>query len=174
VPTVEGRRDVEVNAIDLLERQHREVEELFEELEDAGESARATRERLCREISDQLAVHAEIEERLFYPESRQDDTEAILRESVEEHLSMKRLVAEIMEGGADDERFETRVKVLRDVVRDHVEEEEGELFPRVRKVCTRDELEDLGDRMSALAEKLLEESEPSRRIPGQTDRPAPI
>src|SRR6266542_242892 len=88
-----------MNAIDLLEKQHREVEELFEDFDDAGDGARKTKERLCRDVSDQLAVHAEIEEKLFYPESKQEDTEEILRESVEEHLAMKRLLAEIMEGG---------------------------------------------------------------------------
>ena len=76
-----------MNAIELLEQQHREVEELFEKFENAGERARKTKERLCREIADRLAMHAEIEEKLFYPESKQEDTEEILRESVEEHLA---------------------------------------------------------------------------------------
>ena len=57
-----------MNAIDMLEQQHREVEELFEEFEGAGEGAKKTKERLCREIADALAIHAEIEEKLFYPE----------------------------------------------------------------------------------------------------------
>jgi hemerythrin superfamily protein len=58
-----------MNAIDLLKKQHREVEDLFEKFEKAGENAAKTRERLCREISNRLAVHAEIEEKLFYPEA---------------------------------------------------------------------------------------------------------
>ncbi len=163
-----------MNAIDLLERQHREVEELFERFESAGEGAHKTRERLCREISDQLAVHSEIEEKLFYPEAKQENTEDLLRESVEEHLSVKRLIAEIIEGGTDDEQFRARMKVLKDQVEHHVEEEEGELFPKVRKACSKEELEDLGERMSSMARKLLEEGEPSRNIAGQTDHPAHI
>jgi hemerythrin superfamily protein len=163
-----------VNAIDLLEKQHREVEELFEEFEDAGEGAKKTRERLCREISDQLAVHAEIEEKLFYPESKQADTEELLRESVEEHLAMKRVLAEIMEGGIEDEQFDARMKVLKEQVEHHVEEEEKELFPKVKRSCSREELEDLGSRMDDLAQKLIEEGEPSAKIPDQTDHPAEI
>jgi hemerythrin-like domain-containing protein len=163
-----------VNAIDLLERQHRDVEELFEEFDDASEGAKKTRERLCQDISDQLAVHSEIEEKLFYPESRQEDTEDILRESVEEHLSVKRLLAEIMEAGIEDSNFGARMKVLKEQVEHHVDEEEKELFPKVRKSCSREELEDLGKRMEQLAEKLMEEGEPSSKIPGQTDRAAEI
>ncbi len=163
-----------MNAIDLLKQQHREVEELFEEFESAGEGARKTKERLCREISDQLAVHAEIEEKLFYPESKQPDTEDLLRESVEEHLSVKRVLAEIMDGGIEDPQFEARMDVLEEQVKHHVEEEEQELFPKVRKSCSKEELEDLGDRMNALAQKLMEEGEPSSRIPDQTDQAAPI
>jgi hemerythrin superfamily protein len=163
-----------MNAIDLLERQHRDVEELFEEFEGAGDGARKTRERLCREISDQLAVHAEIEEKLFYPEARQPGTEDLLRESVEEHLAVKRLLAEIMEGGIEDAQFDARMKVLKEQVEHHVEEEEHELFPKVKKACSKEELEDLGDRMDEMAKRLVEEGAPSSKIPDQTDRPAPI
>ncbi len=163
-----------MNAIDLLEKQHREVEELFEEFEGAGQGAKKTRERLCQEISDQLAVHAEIEEKLFYPESKQADTEEILRESVEEHLAVKRVIAELLEGGVEDEQFDARMKVLQEQVEHHVEEEEQELFPKVRKSCSKEELEDLGNRMNALAQQLVEEGAPSSKIPDQTDRAAPI
>jgi hemerythrin superfamily protein len=163
-----------VNAIDLLEKQHREVESLFEKFESTGEGARKTRERLCREIADALAVHAEIEEKLFYPESKQEDTEEILRESVEEHLSMKRVLADILEGDVDDEQFEARMTVLKEQVEHHLEEEEHELFPKVRKACSEEELEDLGGRMQTLAEELVAQGEPSRSIPGQTDSPAQI
>jgi hemerythrin superfamily protein len=174
VPRVEGRREETVNAIDLLRKQHRQVEELFEEFESTGDGAQQTRERLCREISDELAVHAEIEEKIFYPEAKQDDTEELLRESVEEHLAVKRLVAEIMEAEADDEQLKARMKVLKEQVEHHVREEEKELFPRVRKECTPEELDDLGDRMETMADRLFDEGDPSKHIPEQTDRPAPI
>ena len=161
-----------MNAIELLEKQHREVEELFEEFQDAGEGARKTTERLCRDLSDRLAVHAEIEERLFYPEARQPNTEQLLRESVDQHLSMKRLLGEIMEGGTDAEQFMARMKVLQERVERHFQEEEKELFPKVRRACSREELEGLGARMEKLAEELLEEGEPSSTIPVETHPPA--
>jgi hemerythrin superfamily protein len=163
-----------VNAIDLLEQQHREVEELFEEFEGAGERAKKTKERLCREISDALAIHAEIEEKLFYPESKQEDTEEVLREAVEEHLAMKRVLADLIEGDVEDDQFDARMKVLKEQVEHHVEEEEQELFPKVRKALSKDELDDLGERMQTLAEELEAQGDPSRMIPGQTDAPADI
>lgn len=163
-----------MNAIDLLEKQHREVEELFEEFEGAGEGARKTKERLCQQISDRLAMHAEIEEKLFYPESKQEATEELLRESVEEHLAVKRILVDLMEGGVDDEQFAARMKVLKEQVEHHVEEEEQDLFPKVRKSCSKEELEDLGTRMETLADELMEEGQPSSQLPGQTDHPAPI
>ncbi len=163
-----------MNAIDLLEQQHREVEELFEEFEGTGEGAHKARERLCREISDQLAVHAEIEEKLFYPESKQANTEELLRESVEEHLSMKRIVADLIESGPSDEQFDAKMKVLQEQVEHHVREEEKELFPKVRKDLSKEELEDLGERMETMAEELEAEGEPSKKVPGETDSPAQI
>ena len=163
-----------MNAIDLLEQQHREVEELFEELEGAGAGALKTKERKFQEIADAMALHAEIEEKLFYPESKQENTEEILRESVEEHLAMKRLLADLMEADASDEQFEAKMKVLQEQVEHHVEEEEGELFPRVREALSKDELEDLGERMQTMADDLEAEGAPSKNIPGQTDAPADI
>ncbi len=163
-----------MNAIDLLEQQHREVEELFEEFEDAGDGARKTKERLCREIADQLAIHAEIEEKIFYPESKQPDTEELLRESVEEHLAMKRTLADLIDSDVEDAQFDARMKVLQELVEHHAEEEEKELFPKVSKACSDEELDDMGSRMQKMAGDLEAEGEPSRNVPGQTERPAPI
>jgi hemerythrin superfamily protein len=163
-----------MNAIEMLTQQHREVEELFEEFEKAGEGARKTKERLCQQIGDALAVHAAIEEKIFYPESKQENTEELLRESVEEHLAMKKLVADIIQSDLDDPQYEAKLKVLKEQVMHHVEEEERELFPLVSRNCSREELEDMGSRMEDMAEELEDEGQPRAAIPGQTDKPAPI
>ncbi len=163
-----------MNAIELLTQQHREVEELFEEFETAGEGARKTKERTCQQIGDALAVHATIEEKIFDPESKQANTEELLRESVEEHLAMKKLLADIMESDLDDPQYEAKMKVLKEQVEHHVEEEERELFPLVGKSCSKEELEDMGGRMQELAEELEDEGQPRASIPEQTDKPAPI
>ena len=163
-----------MNAIDLLKQQHREVEELFEEFEGASEGAERTRERLCQQIGDALAVHATIEEKIFYPESKQEETEEILRESVEEHLAVKRLLADIMQSDLDDPQFEAKMKVVKEQVEHHVQEEEQELFPLISGSCSTEELEDMGNRMQEMAGELEEEGQPRASIPGETDSPARI
>ena len=162
-----------MNAIDLLGQQHREVEELFEEFESAGEKAKKTKERLCQELSNQLAMHAEIEEKLFYPESKQDNTEEILRESVEEHLAMKRILADLMEIGAEDEQFDAKVSVLKEQVEHHVEEEEDHMLPKVRKAFPAEQLEELGLQMEARFADLMQGA-PRSSVPAETSEPAPL
>lgn len=165
-----------MNAIELLKRQHREVDELFEELEQAGERAFKARQRLCLQIADALAVHASIEEQIFYPEAKEATAavEDLLRESVEEHLSVKRLLAQLLETDAEDVQLDARVSVLKEQVQHHVEEEEKELFPKVKKACSAEQLEEMGGRMERMATQLEEEGHPARSIPDQTDHPAPI
>ncbi len=163
-----------MNAIEMLKQQHREVEDLLEELEGAGEGAKKTKERLFRRIADAVAIHSEIEEKLFYPESKSEETEEQLRQAVEEHLSVKRVIADLLESGPEDEQFDARCVVLKEQIEHHVEEEEEQLFPKVQEICSKDELEDLGNRMEQLAEQLEEEGEPSASIPGQTDAPSQI
>ncbi len=165
-----------MNAIELLKQQHREVDGLFEEFEKAGDRAVKTRQRLCMQIADALAVHASIEEQIFYPEAKEstEKVEDLLRESVEEHLSVKRLLAEILETDAEDAQLEARITVLKEQVQHHVEEEEKELFPKVKKACSAEQLEEMGGRMERMAKQLEEEGHPSRSIPEETDHPAPI
>ncbi len=163
-----------MNAIDLLKRQHRDVEELFSKFEGASEGAEKTRERLCQQIGDALAVHAEIEEKIFYPESKQENTEEILRESVEEHLAVKRLLADIMQSDLDDPQFEAKMKVVKEQIEHHVQEEEQRLFPLISRSCSREDLEEMGNRMKEMAEELEDEGQPRASIPGQTDSPARI
>src|SRR5436190_24115541 len=101
-----------MSAIDMLESQHREVEKLFA----AFEKASAAKKRdIFLQIADKLAVHATIEEKHFYPAAKNDETEDLLAESVEEHLSVKRLIADLLEDD-DDETLEAKVTVLKEQV----------------------------------------------------------
>src|SRR3954451_25396658 len=125
-----------MNAIDMLEEQHREVEDLFDQLREA--ETPKEKERLFTEVADKLAIHATIEERHFYPSVKAKETEALLLESVEEHLPVKRILADLMETDAGDDSFDPRIKLLREEVSHHVEEEETELFPEVRKLMSGD------------------------------------
>jgi len=161
-----------MNAVEMLRQQHREVEKLFEQFAEA-ESADARREAF-NEIADALAVHATIEERHFYPTVKAEQTEDILVESVEEHLEVKREIADLLQLDAADDEFGARVKELQENVEHHVEEEEGELFPKVQQLFDRVALDALGATMEETRQQLLRRGNPRDAIPGETGAPAPL
>src|SRR3954465_8100689 len=163
-------RRTPMNAIDLLKKQHEEAKELLSALEEAEVE---DKEELFEKLADALAMHTAIEEQHFYPATKDDRTEELLQEAVEEHLSAKRIIAELLDLPPSGAEFDAKVKVLKEQVEHHIEEEEGELFPKVKKAHSREELEDLGALMEQTAEELLE-SEPRQQVPLETGAAAPI
>ncbi|HYH95257.1 hemerythrin domain-containing protein [Hyalangium sp.] len=162
-----------MNALDLLKEQHEEVNTLFKKFEKLEEEDTAERRELFIMIADRLSAHATIEEQYFYPSIKTDKTEDIIREAVEEHLAVKRILADLLEMEPTDENFSAKMKVIQENVEHHVEEEEEELFPMVRKVLNEDQLLALGVQMKAEFEELME-TEPRNEVPMQTDTAAPI
>jgi hemerythrin superfamily protein len=161
-----------MSAIDLLESQHREVEKLFSQIEKAKDSDRKT--ELFETIADKLAVHAAIEEHHFYPAVKEKRTEDILLEAVEEHLGIKRVLADLLETDAEDETFDAKIKVLKEEVEHHVGEEEKDLFPKVKKLFSTAELDAIEQQMVAEQEELEAAGDPRASIPSETDEAAPI
>jgi hemerythrin superfamily protein len=167
-----AKEDTDMSAIDMLESQHREVEALFKQYENAKGDGK--KEEIFTKIADKLAVHAAIEEKHFYPAAKSDDTEDLVTEAAEEHLSVKRLIADLLELDVKDEHFDAKVKVLQEQVEHHVEEEEEELFPKVEKMLDAEMLDALEQEMTATQEQLLEQGNPSQQVPAETDKAAPI
>lgn len=161
-----------MNAIKLLKHQHREVEALFKQMHKA--TAGKARRHVFEKIADALAVHATIEEKHFYPSVKEKSTEGILLESVEEHLAVKRVIADLLQLDASDETFAAKVKVLGDEVEHHVEEEEEVLFPRVERMFDDEALESIGEAMEEMQAELLETGNPRQAVPAETDRAASI
>lgn len=162
-----------MNAIKLLEQQHREVEELFAQFEDASDSEIESKQQLVKKIMDALAAHAAIEEQIFYPATKDARTEELLHEAVEEHLGAKRIIADLLDQGLDEAVFKAKVKVLQEQIEHHVAEEEKELFPKVKKLLGGEELDELGERMQEMHAELIGEK-PRMQIPGETDEAAHI
>lgn len=167
------KRNNTTNALELLMSQHEQVESLIEDIESADDpSEKAV---LFEALADQLAAHATIEEKLFYPAVMHESTRELLIGATEEHLSVKRLLADMMELDPDDERFDAKLMVVRDQVVHHAhEEEEGELFPLVRKFFDEDDLAALGNEMLAMFERLLEKGAPRANVPAETVEAAPL
>ena len=160
-----------MNAIELLKTQHEEAKSLFRKIEKAdGEQ----KQQLFEELADALAVHATIEEKHFYPATKNARTEELLQEAVEEHLAVKRVIADLLEMSPEDAQFDAKVSVLKEMVEHHVEEEEGELFPKVRRMLDAEELEDLGVVMEDMAEDLKAGGAPREAVPAETGSAAPL
>jgi hemerythrin superfamily protein len=160
------------DALELLKMQHDEVEDLISEIEESDDGEEKM--DLFRELADKIAAHSSIEEKLFYPSVMSDDTEEQLLESTEEHLAVKRVLADMLEMEASDDRFDAKLSVLKEEIRHHArDEEEKKLFPKVRRMFTKDELAGLGNELMAMFERLLEQ-EPRNEVPMQTREAAPL
>lgn len=144
------------DAIALLKQDHRTVEALFDEFEDADEPEQS---RLAERICNMLNVHAQIEEELLYPAAKQalEDEEEVelVSEAAVEHASAKDLIAKIEGMTPDDEAFKATVKVLCEYVKHHVKEEENELFPALKKTDL--DLKEIGTQLAERKFALMEE-----------------
>ena len=110
------------DAITLLKEDHRKVEELFEQFEKAKGDGR--KEKLALEICKELTIHTMLEEEIFYPACEGKVEEDLLKESFVEHDAAKVFVAEIEAGEPSDDFYDSKVKVLKEEIEHHVEEEE--------------------------------------------------
>lgn len=140
-----GAETESTEAVDLLVRQHRRLEALMAELVD--EAPPAQRSARLRRAGDELAMHLSAEEQVFYPAVRAERTEDILLESLEEHLSLKRLLSDLLALDPDDPTFTPKCKVLREQVEHHHEEEEENLFPKALKLLPAERRVKLGLQM---------------------------
>ena len=161
-----------MNAVDLLIDQHRSLESDMETLLDTEDPAR--RAWLLARVGDQLTVHIASEEQVFYPAVKARRTEDILLESLEEHLSLKRLLADLLELDPAAPTFAPKFKVLSEQTEHHHHEEEEHLFPQVRRLFDAPQLERLGQEMMALQQRLRREGDPREAVAGETDRAAPL
>ena len=138
-----------MDAVTLLRNDHRTVEGLFKKFEKAGPNAHKTKKDLVEKIIEELSIHAAIEEQVLYPAARKavpDASDEVL-EALEEHHIVKWVLSELDGMEPTDERFQAKVTVLIENVRHHVEEEEDDLFPQLRKAMKRKELEELAQAM---------------------------
>ena len=147
-----------MDAITLLRDDHRKVEDLFEQFEKATGDGR--KQKLALEICKELTIHTIIEEEIFYPSIEGKVDEDLLKESFVEHDAAKVLIAEIEAGGPSDEYYDAKVKVLKEEIEHHVEEEEKPkegLFAQTREADV--DLKALGERLAIRKEALQKEIE---------------
>ena len=138
----------------LLKDDHKKVKSLFNELEDTTERALKTREHLFVNLKMELTLHAEAEEKFFYPRVEGPEaTHDLALEAYEEHKVVKTLLAELDADAKNTEEWAAKLKVLKENVEHHVEEEETELFPKARKILTDAEAEEIAEDIESFKEE---------------------
>ncbi len=137
-----------MNALELLSADHKKVKELFQQAENAEGKEQQS---IFDKIKTELETHTRIEETIFYPAVQQhEELKDMVLESLEEHKQVKTLLKEMDALASDSEKFEPKLKVLQENVEHHAEEEEeGKMFPKLRQVMNKQELEDLGAELEA-------------------------
>lgn len=150
IPTEAG----DTNAISLLTADHEHVKDLFEQYESMTDRAVVSKKKLADEICKELTVHATVEEEIFYPAVRAagKEFEDLIDEAVVEHGSAKQLIADIEAMDPGDDLYDAKVKVLSEMIKHHVQEEEGEIFPKIRK--SKLDLDELGQQMAERKEEI--------------------
>jgi hemerythrin superfamily protein len=144
------------DALALLRADHQMVQGLFDQFEKTRSEDRKS--AIAEQICNELTIHAQIEEEIFYPAAREAIREAdLIDEATVEHASAKDLIAQIESGGPGGELFDAKVKVLGEYIKHHVKEEQNELFPQIRK--TKLDLKELGERLQARKMELMESGE---------------
>ncbi len=137
-----------MNAVELLKGDHQKVSDLFERVkatEDAKKHA-----RLFEQIQNELDTHSHIEETILYPALKEhEELKDITLEAYEEHKQIKTLIREIERLADGSERFDAKLKVLGENVEHHVEEEENEMFPKIQRLFSNEELDQMGRELEA-------------------------
>ncbi|HGA2319803.1 TPA: hemerythrin domain-containing protein [Pseudomonas putida] len=147
-----------MNAIDLLIEDHKRVKKLLEELSTTTERAVKKRAELLHRIEQELQIHTALEEEILYPaikEAGGKEEAKMYYEAKEEHRTVDSLVLpDLLHTATDTVEFAGRVKVMKELLEHHIEEEESELFPTAKKLLGKDTLEELGHTME-MQKKML-------------------
>ncbi len=160
------------DVVALLTRQHRQLETLLASLVDSEEAVE--RAAVLARVGDELAVHLGAEEAVFYPAVRAARTEDILLESLEEHLSLKRLLADLLALPPAETTFLPKAKVLKEQAEHHHQEEEEHLFPKVQRLLDTAQRRQLGADVAAHEAGLKAPGSPRHAVPSQTDAAEPL
>ena len=143
-----------VNALDLLREDHRKVQELFEQFEQADTRSK---QRIAEEALTELEIHAKLEEGLIYPAIREEvDAEELMDMALEEHHVVTILIKELKKMKPKDERYEAKFKVLAENVKHHIEEEENQILPQAEETDL--DFSELGMEAMERKEKLMGKS----------------
>jgi hemerythrin superfamily protein len=161
----EQRRDV----IQILEHDHREVEEMFTELESLRGASSDVDKQRRKELADQVTIelvrHSVAEEVLVYPKVDDKVSKEEADHAREEHAEAEETLARLEKLDADDPSFDDELATLMAEIRHHIEDEEDEMFAHMREVIDEEELRTLGERVEAF--KKAAPTRPHPNVPNE-------
>jgi len=147
------------DAIKLLSDDHNKVKKQFKEYEKLIKKNEAdAKEELAEQICEELKIHTQLEEEIFYPAAREaikDDL--LMNEATVEHASAKELISQLQSMSSSDPMYDATVTVLGEYVNHHIQEEEEKIFPKVQK--SKMDLEELGSELAERKEELTKDKE---------------
>ena len=152
-----------MDALALLKEDHEKAKKLMEELAATTERGVKTREEKWTKLLKELTIHENIEEEIFYPALHEHPKlKDIVLEALEEHHLVDDIVEQLKGTPFEDAHWSAKFKVTKENVEHHIEEEEGPMFSKVRQEFSKDELEELGQRMEASKQEQMAEEMPER------------
>ena len=161
----DDQRDV----IEVLTHDHREMEEMFRELEQlrgaTTDEARSRRKDLVEQVTIEIARHSVAEEVLVYPQVASKISKDEAQHAREEHAEAEETLAKLEKLQPDDPSFDAEVETLIREIRHHIEEEEGEMFAHMRQTFSEDELRQMGARVEAF--KKVAPTHPHPNVPNE-------
>jgi hemerythrin-like domain-containing protein len=130
------------------------VKKILGDLEDTTERAVKTRTELFGRLEREMRVHEVLEEEILYPALKEHDkAKDLALEGYEEHHVVDTIMGEMRDVSVEDETWTAKFSVMKENIEHHIEEEEGEMFPKAREIFSADDLEDMGERMAARREE---------------------
>ena len=155
-----------MNAIDMLVEDHERLKDILTRLADSTERAVKTRSDLLQKLEMEVTIHTELEEQILYPAFKEVGGKEELKmyhEAKEEHRAVDSLVLpDLKETDPASVQFSGRVKVCKELLEHHIEEEESEMFPQVRELFDDTRLEEMGEQMAELRDRLKKEISASK------------
>lgn len=149
----------------LLKQDHKEVKTLFKKLESSRPSK--ARAKGMQQLYQALSVHTDVEETIFYPRVREEQKlRDVVNEAYEEHHMAKLLLEELVKTSIEDERWDAKLTVLKEMIEHHVEEEEQDLFPKAARALGKEESKALGQQIEAAKKERLQEARKAKRSSG--------
>ena len=161
--------DEQRDVIEILEHDHREVEEMFAELESlrgaATDEAKSRRKDVTDQVTIELVRHSVAEEVIVYPQVEKKVSAEEVEHAREEHAEAEETLARLEKLDPDDPAFDDELATLMGEIRHHIEDEEGQMFAHMRQVIDEDELRKLGARVEAF--KKVAPTRPHPNVPNE-------